>query len=280
MKTRLLCIFILSISISFSQHKDSTYYFYFKIGQSDQHIDSIVAFEKHFAPFRSCKTCGIKLEGYTDKIGDDYSNQVLAMKRINYVKTLIRDTVNIKVVEEVIGEKLSQNAKNNQSYRMVKMTIHSPVIIKTPILRIETEAKFEKFAELNKPVRLKVNFLAGKFHLLPDSMEDLDLLKEFLKANPQVTAKIAGHVCCSDERLLSKNRALSVYNYLVDRGINKNRLSYVGLSNSRPLVKEINEETEAINRRVEVILNLSGQEIPTITTPASSISSQSVGSNP
>lgn len=256
MKTSIFCFFLFVTCFSFSQHKDSTYYFFFKQGESAQIQDSIYNFENFFIRFRSCKTCGVKLEGYTDNKGDERSNQLLAMKRINFVKGLIRDTLTIKVVEEVIGEKLSQNTTNHQAFRMVKLTIHSPVIIKTPILRIETEEKFTKFAELNKPVRLEINFNAGKFFLLPESYTDLDLLKDFLKANPQVKAHIVGHVCCSDERLLSKNRALSVYNYLIDKGIHKNRITYAGASNKQPLVAEVDEHTEAINRRVEVILSL------------------------
>ena len=249
-----ICISILVSS--FGQQKDSTYYFYFSTGESIQYYDSINKFEAFFAPFRNCKTCGVKLEGYTDNIGDEMSNQLLAMKRINFVKSLIKDTIQIKVVEEVLGEKYSQNTKNHQAFRMVKLGIHSPVVIKEPILRIETSEKYAKFSELNKPIRLEINFLAGKFNLLPESFKDLELLKDFLKQNPQVNAQIVGHVCCSDERLLSKNRAISVYNFLVDKGINKNRISYIGASNKQPLVEEKDEKTEAINRRVEVILNL------------------------
>lgn len=256
MKVSVLCFSLFISLLGFSQHKDSTYYFYFKQGESTQIQDSIYNFENYFIRFRDCKTCGVKLEGYTDNKGDEQSNQLLAMKRINFVKSLIRDTINIKIVEEVIGEKLSQNTTNHQAFRMVKLSIHSPIIIKTPILRIETEEKFTKFAELNKPIRLEINFNAGKFFLLPESYSDLDLLKDFLKNNPQVRAHVVGHVCCSDERLLSKNRALSVYNYLIDKGINKNRITYVGASNKQPLVEEVDERTEAINRRVEVILSL------------------------
>lgn len=259
MKLSVIGVFLLTTFLGFTQHKDSTYYFYFKQGESTQIQDSIYNFENFFIRFRSCKTCGVKLEGYTDNKGDEQSNQLLALKRIKFVKTLIKDTLSIKVVEEVVGEKLSQNTKNHQAFRMVKLTIHSPVITKTPILRIQTEEKFAKFAELNKPVRLEINFNAGKFFLLPESYKDLDLLKDFLKSNPQVRAHIVGHVCCSDERLLSKNRALSVYNYLIDKGIHKNRITYVGASNKQPLVQEIDEKTEAINRRVEVILNLPEQ---------------------
>lgn len=257
----MICFLLLFAAFSFSQHKDSTYYFYFKQGESSQTQDSVYNFEHFFVRFRSCKTCGVKLEGYTDNRGDERSNQLLALKRVNFVKGLIRDTINIKVVEEVLGEKLSQNTTNHQAFRMVKLTIHSPVIIKTPVLRIETEDKFSKFSELNKPVRLEIQFNAGKFYLLPESYFDLDLLKDFLKTNPQVKAHILGHVCCSDERLLSKNRALSVYNYLIDKGIHKNRITYAGASNKQPLVDEVDERTEAVNRRVEVILSLSS-EIP------------------
>lgn len=256
MKFKNSFFFLLIFINFFAQHKDSTYYFYFSTGESIQNLDSMLAFEKFFKPFRSCKVCGIKLEGYTDNKGDEKSNQLLALNRINYVKFLIKDTNSIKIDEEVIGERLSQNTINHQAFRMVKLTIHSPVINEKPILRIEAEPKFQKFCELNVPIRLDIHFAAGKFYLLPQSLPDLDLLVEFLKINKQLKIKIVGHVCCSDEGLLSRNRALSVYNYLIDKKIDKNRIVHSGASNKQPLVKEINEETEAINRRVEVYLSL------------------------
>ncbi|MBI2257854.1 MAG: OmpA family protein [Flavobacteriia bacterium] len=257
MKSIFLYFYLLLTVSFFSQQNDSIYVFYFKFGENTQIEDSIKKFEKFIAPFYLCKTCGIKIEGYTDKIGSEKANQNLAAKRISFVRSLIKDTNQMKIAEvSIIGEKLSQNAKQNEQYRIVKLKVFSPYVPKKVITRIETEAKYEKFSELNKPIRLTVQFKAGKFNLLPESDADLILVAEFMKKTPNVKAKIVGHVCCSDERLLSKNRALSVYNYLIDKGINKNRLTYEGMSNRQPLVKEIDEYTESINRRVEIIFIL------------------------
>jgi outer membrane protein OmpA-like peptidoglycan-associated protein len=75
---------------------------------------------------------------------------------------------------------------------------------------------------------------------------------------------IEGHVCCikdvpdaldidTYESRLSVNRAKAVYEYLVVKGIDPTRLSYVGFGKKRPIIAdEKTEEDAAKNRRVEI----------------------------
>jgi flagellar motor protein MotB len=53
---------------------------------------------------------------------------------------------------------------------------------------------------------------------------------------------------------LSVNRAKTIYNYLIENGIDPRRLEYEGLGGSRKLVDEISDETRAMNRRVEIVI--------------------------
>jgi outer membrane protein OmpA-like peptidoglycan-associated protein len=52
--------------------------------------------------------------------------------------------------------------------------------------------------------------------------------------------------------LLSENRAKSVVNYLILKGINKSRLSYKGKGDQEPLGSNNTEEGKALNRRTEL----------------------------
>src|SRR5690606_16976466 len=96
------------------------------------------------------------------------------------------------------------------------------------------------------------------------SYEDLDMLLQAMKENPNMAIQIEGHVCCvtgvpdaydldSRNLDLSVNRARFIYEYLKARGIAEWRLKYIGFGRSRPIIPdEQTEEEAAVNRRVEV----------------------------
>lgn len=76
----------------------------------------------------------------------------------------------------------------------------------------------------------------------------------FLK-NPDLKAIVAGH--CDDRGsemyniALGEKRALSVKNYLTTLGVDAERLEVVSYGEEKPAVTGYNEETHALNRRVE-----------------------------
>jgi len=54
---------------------------------------------------------------------------------------------------------------------------------------------------------------------------------------------------------LSLNRATSVRDYLVTRGVDPSRISAVGVGSKNPLVPNTNAENRANNRRVEIVVS-------------------------
>ena len=98
--------------------------------------------------------------------------------------------------------------------------------------------------------------------LLPASYSSVETLYELLQNNKKLVIQIEGHVnkgTVNNEKdaqfnqTLSEQRALTIYNYLVKRGISPKRLSAVGLSASQminPKPKNLKEQEE--NRRVEI----------------------------
>jgi outer membrane protein OmpA-like peptidoglycan-associated protein len=114
--------------------------------------------------------------------------------------------------------------------------------------------------KVNQTVALNnIFFEGGTSNILPTSKPELEKLYGFLKDNQGITIRIEGHVCCMGpvQKLDSANysgaRAKAVFDYLVSKGINKDRMKYVGRGNFNPVVKE--EKTEAdreLNRRVEI----------------------------
>jgi outer membrane protein OmpA-like peptidoglycan-associated protein len=109
-----------------------------------------------------------------------------------------------------------------------------------------------------------INFYSGSHEFLTTATQALEDLTDAMQKIPTLEIEIQGHVCCQDdvtdamdnatgELSLSVNRARAVYDYLIQKGISKNRLSYKGLAHQFPLIKkEVTEEDRIANRRVEI----------------------------
>ena len=54
---------------------------------------------------------------------------------------------------------------------------------------------------------------------------------------------------------LSELRAKSVYNFIINRGVNKNNVGYIGYGINKPRYSNETEEGRNKNRRIEIKLN-------------------------
>ncbi len=104
----------------------------------------------------------------------------------------------------------------------------------------------------------EIEFVPGSSEFLSTSETKLRRLKDFLALNSAVKVEIQGHVHASGENTfagqkLSEARAKRVVNYLVENGIDKSRLTAVGLGNTKPIYPDAKfAYEEQANRRVEV----------------------------
>ncbi len=99
-------------------------------------------------------------------------------------------------------------------------------------------------------------FELDSHELKPTSKPDLQELIQFLGANPRVSIQIRGHTdkqgSKSYNQTLSRKRAQSVSQYLLDKGdISKDRIDYKGFGESKPIATNKTEEGRAKNRRTE-----------------------------
>ncbi len=103
----------------------------------------------------------------------------------------------------------------------------------------------------------KIVFNSNSF-FLSDSVKFIlfDLVKT-MGQNSKLKIKIHGHTDdigdFENNLYLSENRALSVKNFLIEKGINSKRLVSKGFGESRPKTPNINSKSRRINRRVEFI---------------------------
>jgi peptidoglycan-associated lipoprotein len=94
---------------------------------------------------------------------------------------------------------------------------------------------------IDRPIELpNILYDFGKWDLRPESMVSLDRLVETLNDNPNVTIELMSHTDSRDTEEynldLSQKRAQSVVDYLIAKGINRNRLTAKGYGESSPKV--------------------------------------------
>ncbi|MCK5841378.1 MAG: OmpA family protein [Candidatus Sabulitectum sp.] len=100
-----------------------------------------------------------------------------------------------------------------------------------------------------------IYFASGSANLKPESFPILDSVAILLRDNPTARMQIAGHTDSdggeSANQTLSQNRAQSVYQYLISKGIAGNRLTTIGHGETNPTVPNNSAANKARNRRIE-----------------------------
>ncbi|MCS7086723.1 MAG: OmpA family protein, partial [Bacteroidia bacterium] len=125
------------------------------------------------------------------------------------------------------------------------------------------------YAEVSKKISLKpLGYAVGskiilknifydfdKYTLRPTSIAELERLLKILEDNPKMRIRILSHTDSkgSDEynMVLSNNRARAVVDWLVSKGISKDRLEYKGMGETEPIDTNETEEGRQNNRRTE-----------------------------
>lgn len=101
-----------------------------------------------------------------------------------------------------------------------------------------------------------VLFDFGRYDIKPQAYPLLNEVVTILKTNPQTKVEIEGHTdnvgTAEYNQKLSEERAKVVMDYLVENGINPERLSRKEYGFTRPVASNDTEEGRAKNRRVEL----------------------------
>jgi outer membrane protein OmpA-like peptidoglycan-associated protein len=226
---------------------------------------------------------GIRIIGYADATGDSGHNLSLSKQRAESVASyLYMQGVPRRHVAEVLGMgQVSALAGPNARNRRVDVIIPSedkpskespkvePEQQTIPGRKAPPEPKSFGVFEIDTLAKTNIvlsglSFIPGRHFPTPESMPELYKLVETLKTYPEMEIEIQGHICCeydefdgldidTQEKTLSKNRAEYVYKFLIQNGIHKSRLAFVGKGSSEPKIfPERSEEDMQANRRVEI----------------------------
>lgn len=116
------------------------------------------------------------------------------------------------------------------------------------------EKEFLQFAARN------IYFDTGKATLQAESYKTLNGVADILLKYPRYNLKIEGHTDNvgnnENNRILSDERAKSCYEFMVSRSLGKDRMTYKGFGETKPISDNSTESGRHENRRVEFIVYL------------------------
>ncbi len=217
----------------------------------------------------------IELYGFADTVGNIVANQKISEQRINGVKEVILSWFgNVLIITKANGEKLAKGEQLANQRRVEIVVSYDPNLVEEvnsidlpdqPVDTIQTVPAppdlshrivfYETFASTDRIVIENLLFEPGKTNFLHDNTpNELFYLADLMDSIPSMEIHIEGHVCCVDDKKLSKNRAKKIYSFLRQEGIKGKRMTYAGYSNSQPRVEELTPEDEKLNRRVEIVI--------------------------
>lgn len=120
---------------------------------------------------------------------------------------------------------------------------------------VDKEIELKNIAVGSKIALRNIFFAFGLATLDPKSNTELDRLVKLMKDVPALKVEISGHTdnigSESSNQKLSEDRATAVVNYLVSKGIDKNRLTAKGYGSNRPVATNNSDEGRQQNRRTE-----------------------------
>tara|TARA_X000001036_G_scaffold55742_1_gene45460 strand:- start:3300 stop:4079 length:780 start_codon:yes stop_codon:yes gene_type:complete len=199
----------------------------------------------------------IEISGFCDDVGAENYNLVLSQNRA----LAIRDV--FSSASFFPNKIVSVDGKGE-----VLLNIYpseNPEIVRALNRRVDVVVSYAEKQVVEKEIPAaivlkNVHFITGYSYLTRGSKETLNALVEALKKET-FSFIIQGHVCCTEgdldaidkktkERNLSVARAKYVYDYFLDRGIDKNRMSFEGLAHRFPLGGSYDKD-----RRVEIVVS-------------------------
>ncbi len=105
----------------------------------------------------------------------------------------------------------------------------------------------------------QVNFKTNSYILANSSYSELDSIVNILKRDITLRIIVSGHTDITGIFFknfeLSEKRAKNVADYIINKGIEKDRVRYKGYGSSKPIADNENEKGRTINRRVEIVFD-------------------------
>lgn len=265
-------IFLLFFLTNIAQaQSDNTHVVYFETGQynvPEIETNRLILFVQSL---KDIEIERISIYGFCDDRGTDSYNLALSQNRANAIKKIfsnfgVDDNLisNVDGKGEILLRLISSDNLNIIRGLNRKVEINVKYIATTPVLK-EVNENSKKQGFLNNKLEVgdkitldNILFKTGYSYLENESVPVLEKIAEDLRERDDIYFTIQGHVCCTKnardavdrktgKRNLSLARAKYIYDYLVQQGIKRTRMRYVGLKNKQPLGK-----AKKYDKRVEI----------------------------
>ncbi|MBC2717492.1 MAG: OmpA family protein [Desulfobacteraceae bacterium] len=195
-----------------------------------------------------------EVAGHSDFAGPDSYNQILSQKRArSVIKYLSTNGVSDNHLY-LIGYGESDPFYSNDTFDGQAKNRRSEIRVTGSLL---PELALKNLDTLPAGTTLEViHFNHNKRKLLPVYQALLDKAVPLIKGSPKVKLEIAGHsdnVGSKKKNLaLSLKRASTVKDYLIAKGVSKNRLTTTVYASDQPIASNLSSIGKNLNRRVEI----------------------------
>lgn len=175
---------------------------------------------------------------------------------INYIDTSLY-AINTHITKDTSKYVINTHITKDTS----KYVINTHTVTDTSAYAINTHSLTDTTTGTPKIIFKTLLFDFSKSDLTTESKNELEKIVTFLKSNNKISMEIVGHTDSKGSEefnfRLAKNRAITVKNYLVLKGINSNRLKTTSMGESQPIAlnenadHSDNPEGRKQNRRIE-----------------------------
>ena len=210
-------------------------------------------------------------EGYTHKEGSSRASEVCVINdgrwhhfALSFNKRAIKFYVDGKRVINVPNAKagagwftLWSGGKDDRPTYIKNIVVAKGAVELYGRTETDMSAVERSIQETGKFVTNNILFKTGKADLLPESMEEIKKIADYMKKNPSARFEVQGHTdnqgsdAVNDP--LSQKRAEAVVKALVSLGCDEFNLRAVGKGSHEPVAPNTTDEGRAKNRRVEFI---------------------------
>ena len=280
MQFLLSTVFLFLTFLGFSQEIFSVYFDTNKFDLTSQEIKRLQVWMNHNSNSKI-----LSMEGYTDEVGSTSYNDTLSLKRVAYIYNQVHNKLAVRADFKSNGfgelQQISDNKSENRRVTIYYLSefqieLEEFIINDFKVQKSLDSLSIKAVDKLNIHPKLALNEIVKKvpegtlftlediqFHfdsavLMLNAKEELNKWFVVLNNNPNLKIIVQGHICCipKDDILLSSKRAKAVMDYLVSKGVEKERIKYIGYGANRPIyrIPEKNGYEALMNRRVEIVI--------------------------